>query len=522
MTNTDTWPVMLDWAERRRDEDPESLTFLEDRFAEMDEDDRPTDKERHDLSLRVDAACHPITDADWILVIQTLPDGGRRVFAKPRTAAMARVWPTVLYDWQRSRDLASMATSARLKKETAEGNAKAREPHAADALRASVARRLAALLDIVGREPDENTSSRVSDWLEAHGLPDGGRFVREQNWEAARWADPLFVARVLAQVTWKEETQEGLSRASVPGMNLAVVGDLARARTAHGLLLDGGGWVIKDRRGARIGAVAPSIDSQLVKPELLKNATTQMLIRVLLTLAHQQRVTGSLHDRPDTSCTNADKVFIVGGWRRAAQLLGMSWHRATEVREATLALAALRLRTPEGEGQVLSYWEQHGHRGQQALLELTLSGPLGSHYVHKLDPKKHDRRIVPVPVPSLLPPFVGKPNERGGELMLQLLMMMRFRDLGGELMDAGGIPLEARDWKQLLDEAELRSSLLPTLRDAWQAGKGDAPPILKEAHGGRFDLGDRYANERAFIVAGVEHGREKAKQAMARRRRARR
>ncbi len=418
--------VVLD--DQRRGEDPESLTFLADRIDAMSEEARPSDAERADLDRRLKSELWPINDADWIVVIEALPDGGRRVYASPRTAAMKRVWPAVFYDWQRSRDLAGIATRERLKQEKAQGDTKASEHHAEGVLRAAVARRLDALLDVGGREPNNETGERVAAWLAEHGLPGGAASVRASAWNAEKWADPLHSARVLALSVWTEELRDSLSRASVPGMNLMVVGDLARVRAAQGMLplAGAGGWTITDKDGNRIGELGPSIDGRLVRPDVLQNVATQMLVRVMLSLTHQQRITGSQWNRPDAACSNTDKVLIEGGRARLAKLMGMKESKGTEVWEAVEALSAVRLRLQGmGEGQLLAYWKhEKAHRNQKSVVELALMGPLGSNYVHELDPRKHDRRIVPVPVPLRLFPFVGGRNEWGGQLMLQLLLVM--------------------------------------------------------------------------------------------------
>lgn len=505
-----------------------SLAFIDDQLADTE---RPTDAERADLERRLKAELWAdVAVVDWLLARHQNEEGKPRFELIPTATAYARVWPGVFYEWQRSRGLARMAARHRLQKEKAAGDARAKEPHAENALCAAVARRLDPLLDVVGREPDGSTWERVADWLEAHQLPEGAGKVRSEKWSAERWCDPFFTARVLAQATWEEELKDGLSRASVPGMNFPLVGDLVAmasdlSRAQKKLALtDADGWTLQGRgkKRERIGEVLPSIDGQLVKPELLKNMTAHLLLRELLTLTHQQRVTGSLWDRSEVGCSNVDKVVIHGGWGRAAELLNMKKNKATEVRETALALSALRLRSQTlGEGQLVGVWEREkGHRGQKAVVELALMGPLGSTFIHQLDTRKgHDKRIVPVPVPSLLPPLVGSRNEHSGQLWLQLLLMRLFRDLAGDLAEAGGVVIEDRDWKDLLDEAELRAGLLPSVRDAWINGTANDAPVLKAAPGGRFDLGDAYQKEREFILSGVEEGKAKAKAAMAARRR---
>lgn len=502
-----------------------SLRFVSDALGV---DAPPTGEERADLERRLLAALwQNFTAADWLGVRERKADDkgevGDHVSLIPTAAAYARVWPAVFYDWQRSRDLAGIATRARLKKEAEEGDTKATEPHAEGVLRAAVARRLDPLLEVVGREPDNETGERVAAWLDEHGLPGGAENVRANAWPAAKWADPLNTARVLALAVWIEEVREGLSRAVVPGMLLPVVGRMARARTAQGeLALDGeGGWTIKDERGRRIGAMVPAIADQLVKPELLQGVASGLLLRFSVAKTHLQRVTRSLWDNPAARCDNVDKLLIDGGWSELAKQLGMSANKASEVREVATAFAALRLDSQLiGEGQLFGWFMgRDGHRGQRAQLELTLMGPLGSNYVHQLDSNKgHDKRIVPVPVPSMLPPMVGKKNDYGSLLMLQLLLLRTFREKGRDLIDAGGVLIEQREWRNLTDEAGLRWSVQPAVLEAWRKGTDRAPPMLKDAPGGRLDLGDAYAAERAFIVDGIEEGKAKAQQAVARRR----
>ena len=164
----DVWPSLMVWMERRQTEDPASLTFLDERIGELDEAARPTRDEKEALDELLKKALAPVSDADWIVVIDQLPDGGRRFFAAPRSASLARVWPAVFRKWQLERVPAIAARTV------LDAYAKAGDEHATNAtaereLTTAIRDALPGLLAVVGEPPHTDAHARAVEDLRAEG-----------------------------------------------------------------------------------------------------------------------------------------------------------------------------------------------------------------------------------------------------------------------------------------------------------------------------------------------------------------
>jgi len=493
----------------------------------------PTDEERKALDEKLRAALlADFAGNDWLGVRERRPDQtgwvGDHVSIIPTAAASARVWPVGFREWLLVHAPA-MAARDEVRAAAEKGSAKAKAPHSFDVLKSAVDFRWKALVEVIGTSPDETTGARVADWLKHHGLSGGATYVRRAEHAAERWADLLFVARVLAQATWKDETEELMSGASHPAVSVPVVSILATARRAQGSLL-GDEWELladKPRRGKTvhtIGKVA-GVDPKLLS--LLDDSTLLDLAIFMVNQVHRQRITREMYGHPGRMTDNVDKLVVVGGWPALTAALEMPASMRGKVANTADLFAGLRLDAPGlGEAKLFQWSplrstkDQNGitravtHRGGgHSRLELTLLGPLGSYYVHQLDPMKHNRSLSPVPLWQQPPPLPGRKNDRAGLKMLMLLLLKHFRKNAAALATVGGVEIDRATWGDLLDEAKLRPSILPAVLKGWKEGFDGRPPVLTEKTGGLYDLAPAHKPERDFIIESFNVGKAKAKAA---------
>ena len=486
--------------------------------AQLESMDAPTsDAERADLERRLKVALmDDWRPADWLGVKTRLEDGGIAISAAPTAEALERVWPAIVRGWLMDHAPA-IAARYQLRVAKNKGSPKATAPHAFDVLKSAVSFRWKGLLEAIGDTPDENTTSRVADALKAREMPaEAVAAVRAKEYDAGRWTDLLFAARVLARVTWKYETEALMSGASHPAVSLPVVSILATARRAQGELF-GNEWALlaekpqgRGKTVHTIGRVA-GVDPGLLA--LLDDSTLLDLAIFMVNQVHRQRITREMYGHPGRLTDNVDKLVMVGGWPALTAALELPASMRGKVADTADLFAGLRLNVP-GLGEApLFQWsplrattDQNGitravtHRGGQSRLELTLLGPLGSYYVHQLDPVKHDRALSPVPLWQQPPPLPGRTNDRAGLKMLMLLVLRHFREHAAELATVGGVEIDRATWGALLDEAKLRPSILPAVLSAWKEGLKGRPPVLKEDTGGLYDLAPAHHPERDFIL----------------------
>lgn len=486
--------------------------------AQLESMDAPTsDAERADLERRLKVALmEDWRPADWLGVRTRLEDGGVAISAAPTADAYARVWPAIVRGWLMDHAPA-IAARSQLRVAKNKGSSKATAPHAFDVLKSAVSFRWKGLLEAIGDTPDESTTAKVAAFLTARELPDGAKAVAEKDYDAGRWTDLLFAARVLARVTWKYETEALMSGASHPAVSLPVVSILATARRAQGELF-GNEWALlaekpqgRGKTVHTIGKVA-GVDPALLA--LLDDSALLDLAIFMVNKVHHQRITREMYGHPGRLTDNVDKLVIVGGWPALTAALEMPASMRGKVADTADLFAGLRLNVP-GLGEApLFQWsplrattDQNGitrpvtHRGGgQSRLELTLLGPLGSYYVHQLNPEKHDRALSPVPLWQQPPPLPGRTNDRAGLKMLMLLVLRHFREHAADLATVGGVEIDRPTWANLLDEAKLRPSILPAVRSAWKDGLHGRPPVLTEPSPGLFDLAPAHHPERDFIL----------------------
>lgn len=332
----------------------------------------------------------------------------------------------------------------------------------------------------------------------------------------ARWADDrLRLPCLLARALWLDKVRPSIERATsrhdTAGLPMPVLTNFVAASRRLVAASRRGAQevlplvdetkreaVLTDYRGRRVGSLrfGAEIDGRHVKLAALGKLSTQRLVRHLLGEGYRRKWIDEEAE--------AHRIVIEGGYGELAALLGMNGSKAAnEVKEAMATLASIHIDTPTGEGQVFAYWHHKAHTGQPARLEMHLLGPFAPDYISReLEGHRRaaDKYLVPVPLPRLLPPLVGRANEHAAQAHLQLLALRELRMNAKELAECGAVEIGERKWRDLADEAGLPRSLLPSVLNAYPTGDGERPPFLLRPSDWRFDLAGDYGAERGSIL----------------------
>lgn len=507
--------------ERALMEAPTALSFIGERLAELAEDARPTPEERDDLSRRMWAALSPpngkVDEESWFIVTQTNEAGTETVrFMLPRASAQARVWPRVFREWQLER-VPGLAARAVLNTANAANDNRATLPAAEGELTRAIRDALPGLLAAVGDPPADDANARVMGWLKARPLAKGTNIAAKaeaaiRDWPAEKWADPWTAARFIGGAVWPK-VRDNLPRHTRPGFPSEVLTNLTGLRSlqldadlSKRRSLNKGSpvttWVASREGPPVVGLDVSSLDDSLVDPSILRGLTAQRLLRFVMHRGHDQYVeTGGDIDR-------ATKVKVRGGWRGLAKEMGEGAgdKAVAKARETARALQAAWMKTHTGgEGGLLMVHHEPRGPGQpfeEVTITLNEKGPLSPMFavreLHGRSPK-----IVPVPLPSLMPPMVGRNNEHGAIATLQLLVLRELRLKAKQLVEQGGVAIPMKRWEELAKESGVPIPLLSDLLKAWCIGdqKNGVPAFITRA-GDMVNLAPAYEKERLFIEDG--------------------
>lgn len=507
----DVWPSLMVWMERRQTEDPASLTFLDDRIGELDEAARPSRDEREALDERLKKALAPVSDADWIVVIDQLPQGGRRFFAAPRSASLTRVWPAVFREWQLAR-VPAIAARTVLEAFAKDADKQATNATAERELTTAIRDALPGLLAVVGEPPHTDAHTRAVEWLRARPLRKVKTYARKLaalEWTAAKWADPWNAALFIGEAWWTLKVRDELPAFARPGLPSDVLSNFAKVRALQGDAVRGQeqtkargreiqSWTAATAGRPVVGLDVATIDASIVRPELLGGLAAQRLLRFVMHRSH------TLYDET-RDIEQSTRITVTKGWRGLATAMGMgSGEKAAQVAAATAkALQAAWVTTPLGEGGLFLVHHEKRHRDnptEKVTLTIHEDGPLSPRYAARLLQGRRTK-IVPVPLPELMPPMVGRPNEHGAIATLQLLVLRELRMKATELVELGGVVITAARWDALAKEAGVPAHLLTKLLEAWTEGRDGVRPFIVR-RGELVDLAPDYEKERRFIVDG--------------------
>jgi hypothetical protein len=209
----------------------------------------------------------------------------------------------------------------------------------------------------------------------------------------------------------------------------------------------------------------------------------------------------------DTALVQATRVTVRGGWRGLAKEIGEGGG-ANAARRAELTARALQaawVRTPVGEGGLLMVHHEHrgpGHPFEEVTITLNPKGPLAPFFAIR---ELHGRstKIIPIPLPELLPPMVGRYNEHGAIANLQWLVLRELGMKATQLVEYGGVAIPRKRWEELLTESGVPIPLLDELLKAWCDGdeKNGVPAFITRADD-MVNLATAYEKERLFLEDG--------------------
>lgn len=377
---------------------------------------------------------------------------------------------------------------------------------------------LAAHLDTIDRGQAEKYRKS---WREAWAAEKAQQTIpgAEPRTRAEVWRDVLHVDRVLAHVGWVAFLRPALlehlaaktRRKDAPGLVYPVLTSLVSVsrRGAQTELFDPQTARFRDHRGQVVGELrmGPAIDGRLISIEALGLLETQRFVRWLVHAGYEKRF---IRLEP-----NFAELWTEGSWHTlAAAVMGTKPEQigrnvAERFQEAAYALAAVSIDTPKGIGQIYAvHHHRGGGRGNPSRIEHHLVGPMRPGYVQEelaANRVAENKWIVPVPMPSMLPPMTGHNRQWPSQGLLQLLGMREFRIHAETLAKRGTVSIPEKRWQQLADEASLPARMLDDVLGVFVAGKDDAPPFLTRPDGGwNFGLADGYGKERAAILSAAK------------------
>ena len=208
--------------------------------------------------------------------------------------------------------------------------------------------------------------------------------------------------------------------------------------------------------------------------------------------------------------TRGDPVEVAGGWSGMTSAVGLPKGKAVRKVEAgSRAIDALRVSWATGaETRIATFGTPDGRRGP---IRWTFHEPLMPGFAFhaskgrqpgSVRTRRELSRLVPLPAD---PPLVGRPNEHGALLWLQVGVVAFMRSKGAEMRDHDGfVTVTGDDWKRLAFEHGWPGDV-DALVGAWTAGTDTEPPFLERA-GDRYRIArnDTHRRVAAFLEAGPD------------------
>lgn len=329
-------------------------------------------------------------------------------------------------------------------------------------------------------------------------------------WFDASVVPPVPFAKVLADVLWRDRLAARFTRRDSAGVCEPVLTSLVGAsRRGAQIELISGHAELTDFKKQPIGSIRTidrgqegpeMLNLQFVSLSALSHLVSQRFFRWLMWQAYEKHWIDEAQ--------NSNIIEIYGGIPALAEAVGggVGNKAQLQVRQTLETLSALWLKGPTGEGRVFAHYMRSAYRGHQAKIEMHLIGPWRPDYIARElanENKPENKRLVPVPLPKLMPPFSGRENEWAAQANLQLLVLRELRQNAPEYLKSGGVPISPKRWDQLADEASVPKRTVPDVISAYSAGDKDYPPFLSD-DGKRYALTDHYAAERRAILAAAD------------------
>jgi hypothetical protein len=330
---------------------------------------------------------------------------------------------------------------------------------------------------------------------------------------------PLRFAWNLARALWYDQVEPRLKRerAKPKALVFPVFEEAIDAHTPGGLLqaIEGNNALI-NHRGERVSdlrrikpldkvptlelSVLPKILSKGAK--LLGTLNAYRLLHLEVSLGHQRALNDDIKD--------VRALRFEGGWEALAEAAGIEGNsRAiSEVHAIIAAQAHLCWRWPDGTyGNLLSYEVRPARRNQRGRVSLILGDALLPDFIFTPGffgngrTAREARRLVPM-LP--LPPLIGRDNDKGAQVNLQLRLLVEMRRRAGEFYEKGGILLEQDKLEEFAKEATLPLSTLSKVIERWTQDGDDGPALLERIERDRYTLGKTHVDARNFIAKAGE------------------
>lgn len=265
---------------------------------------------------------------------------------------------------------------------------------------------------------------------------------------------------------WRDEA-EAFYRRRVPAMPRAVVATFADVARGEMVTSDreAGVFVLQSAYQPRQTSfsfypvtIAP--EAIVALPALLNRAGPRRLLRELSRRSWRQF---------QAQADAAHIITFLGGWQALADELKTHPGDMKHVREVAKLLSGCSWTLPSIGAEGFGLWNfsyKRGSRSGPGRIRFELADILTPGGVARLTGNSPTQRAARhlIPVPMQDPVTVGRPNEAGSELILQDLVLMRFRSHAEDYLRHDGVHLP---WIELANRAGLASSAVPRIVDAW-------------------------------------------------------
>jgi len=303
--------------------------------------------------------------------------------------------------------------------------------------------------------------------IEGGHRPDG---TRAPDLWIHRPTEPAKYLMVFAASLWESEWRdeaEAFYRRRVPAMPRAVVATFADVARGEMVTSDreAGVFVLQSAYQPRQTSfsfypvtIAP--EAIVALPALLNRAGPRRLLRELSRRSWRQF---------QAQADAAHIITFLGGWQALADELKTHPGDMKHVREVAKLLSGCSWTLPSIGAEGFGLWNfsyKRGSRSGPGRIRFELADILTPGGVARLTGNSPTQRAARhlIPVPMQDPVTVGRPNEAGSELILQDLVLMRFRSHAEDYLRHDGVHLP---WIELANRAGLASSAVPRIVDAW-------------------------------------------------------
>jgi len=339
------------------------------------------------------------------------------------------------------------------------------------------------------------------------------------------WADmsarvtPLPFAYGLARVLWLDVVKPRLERERYKPSALVfrVHEEAISAHTPGGQLQRHQGDILVNHRNEKVSDLrrieplkkVPALELRVL-PQILRKGSKLLGTLNAYRLLHLEVSLGHQHALDDKN-KDVRALRFEGGWEALAEAAGIEGNsRAiTEVHAIIAAQAHLCFVSPDGSyGNLLSYEVRPATGHHRGRISLILGDALLPDFIFSPGffgngrSAREARRLVPM-LP--LPPLVGRPNDKGAQVNLQLRLLAEMRRRATEFYEEGGVLLSSYELENFAKEATLPLTTLRKVIDRWTQDGEDGPALLELIEEDRYTLGKTHVDARNFIA---EAGRE--------------